>query len=108
MALFATLNGADQNSREHSSGASRTSAAIGFCRLTKFVPALGGTEDKLLDECQLRPRTLFGMAHEIFGEFERQNVRYAKKLTRESIDVGRRKGLEAVFHRIAIRYGLEV
>lgn len=31
-------------------------------------PALGGTEDKLLDECQLRPRTLFRMAHEIFGE----------------------------------------
>jgi hypothetical protein len=55
-----------------------------------------GTHDKLLDNCGLRPRTLFRMAHEIFTEFERKNRSGVTLIDRDSVDVGCQKGLESV------------
>jgi len=60
------------------------------------VPEAKGTHDKLLDSCDLRPRTLFRMAHEILAEFDLTSDYAAEKLDRQSIDRGIARGLTAV------------
>jgi len=60
------------------------------------VPLARGTHDKLLDKCDLRPRTLFRMAHEILAEFDLTSDFAAEKLDPQSIDRGIERGLKAV------------
>jgi hypothetical protein len=55
-----------------------------------------GTHDKLLDKCDLRPRTLFRMAHEILAEFDLTSDATADKLDQQSIERGIDRGLKAV------------
>jgi hypothetical protein len=54
------------------------------------------THDRLLDECDLRPRTLFRMAHEIFCELQRSGDSTADKLSKSMVDAGIRTAKEAV------------
>ena len=54
-----------------------------------------GTHDRLLDECGLRPRTLFYMAYEILASFQRLAKPGESKLDKESIDEGIRSGKAA-------------
>lgn len=60
------------------------------------VPQAKGTHDKLLDKCDLRPRTLFRMAHEILAEFDLTSDFVADKLDPQSIERGIDRGLKAV------------
>lgn len=55
-----------------------------------------GTHDRLLDECGLRPRTLFRMAHEIFAQLQLSGDPAADKLSRSMVDAGIAAGKEAV------------
>ncbi len=55
-----------------------------------------GTHDRLLDECGLRPRTLFRMAHEIFSALQRSGDPAAEKLSPSMVETGITAGKEAV------------
>jgi hypothetical protein len=54
-----------------------------------------GTHDRLLDECGLRPRTLFRFAHEIFGQLQLTNDPTIEKFSRSMVDAGIAAGKEA-------------
>ena len=54
-----------------------------------------GTHDRLVDACELNPRTLFRMAHEIFTVFERRSKRGEYLLDAASIQAGIQAGQEA-------------
>lgn len=55
-----------------------------------------GTHDRLLDECNLRPRTLFRMPYEILHAFEERDDPTAMKLDGGSIDKGIKAALSEV------------
>lgn len=55
-------------------------------------PGLRGTQDKLLDECGLRPRTLFLMGREILALFQKDSEPSVAKLDKNSIEEGIRLG----------------
>jgi hypothetical protein len=55
-----------------------------------------GTHSRLLDVCELTPRTLFRMAHEIFNEFELRSTSGEYLVNRTSIESGIRTGQDAV------------
>lgn len=63
---------------------------------TICAPQAQGTHDKLLDRCDLRPRTLFRMAHEILAEFDLTSDFAAEKLDLQSIEHGIDRGLKSV------------
>ena len=68
---------------------------LGFDQLC--VPNAEGTHDRLLDEAELRPRTLFRMAHEIFAAFQRRSGPSECLIDKQSTEDGIRAGKAAVF-----------
>jgi len=60
------------------------------------APEASGTHDALLDACELRPRTLFRIAHEIFAELQRNGDRTTDKLSKSMVEIGIKAGKEAV------------
>ncbi len=61
------------------------------------MPEAAGTHDRLLDEADLRPRTLFRMAHEILSEFQRKSEVDDVYIDTASIEHGIVRGKDAVF-----------
>jgi hypothetical protein len=61
------------------------------------LPEAKGTHDLLLDSAELRPRTLFRMAHEIFAEFQRRSNPKEVLIDEASIKSGIDAGKSAVF-----------
>lgn len=55
-----------------------------------------GAHDRLLDGCELRPRTLFRMAHEVFAEFQRTADATSELLPQSAVDAGILAGRAAV------------
>jgi hypothetical protein len=56
-----------------------------------------GTHDRLLDECGLRPRTLFRMCAEILAEFAITAQAAETSLDQQSIETGIKRGKDAEF-----------
>lgn len=56
-----------------------------------------GAHALLLDKCQLRPRTLFRMTHEIFSEIEKKDQKKQILIDKQSVDIGIESGLKATF-----------
>jgi hypothetical protein len=61
------------------------------------LPEAKGTHDLLLDSAELRPRTLFRMAHEILAEFQRRSNPEEVLIDEASIKSGIEAGKSAVF-----------
>lgn len=56
-----------------------------------------GAHALLLDKCQLRPRTLFRMAHEILNEIDKKDQKKQNLIDKQSVDAGIECGVKATF-----------